>query len=213
MDARSIEDRLREEYFELMPRMTRVLQSFSTEIEYRLRLLRNNLATHESLVVKSRIKDCSSAIDKLRRREPGGVFDRDSPENYSLLALRDLVGVRVLVFPSKLAGAVDTTLHGKFQRWKSDPITDNGKRLAFKYNGARSQIPCEYQIVSSLVGLFWEVEHAALYKQAPQLRGLNLLMKNETSAVYVALKAFEAEFESRLEQSESNASKSRRSEG
>jgi ppGpp synthetase/RelA/SpoT-type nucleotidyltranferase len=95
MAERSIEDRLREQYFELLPKMTRVLQSFTTEIEYLLRLIRKDLAPHETLVVKSRIKDCGSAIDKLRRREPGGVFDRDMPDKYSLLALRDLVGSRV----------------------------------------------------------------------------------------------------------------------
>jgi hypothetical protein len=205
MAERSIEDRLREEYFELLPKMTRVAQSFTTEIEYVLRLYRNDLAPHESLVVKSRVKDCMSAIDKLRRREPGGVFNRDMPEKYTLLALSDLVAVRVLVFPSKRADAVDRELRNKFLNWKPDPVLDHGKVLAFKYTGVRHrdrvQIPCEYQIVSSLVGLFWEVEHAAIYKQSPQLRGFDLLMQDQTSAVYEALKAFETEFELRIEQS------------
>jgi hypothetical protein len=63
MAERSIEDHLREEYFDLLPKMTRVAQSFATEIEYLLRLYRNDLAPHESLVVKSRVKDCMSAIE------------------------------------------------------------------------------------------------------------------------------------------------------
>jgi ppGpp synthetase/RelA/SpoT-type nucleotidyltranferase len=190
---------------ELLPKMTRVLQSFTTEIEYLLRLIRKDLAPHETLVVKSRIKDCGSAIDKLRRREPGGVFDRDMPDKYSLLALRDLVGVRVLVFPSKRADAIDIALRGKFQSWKADTIEDRGKRLAFKYNGMRHQdriqIPCEYQIVSTLIGLFWEVEHAALYKQSPNLKGLAPLMAEQTLDVYQALKSFESEFERQIERS------------
>jgi hypothetical protein len=213
MAERSIEDHLREEYFDLLPKMTRVAQSFATEIEYLLRLYRNDLAPHESLVVKSRVKDCMSAIDKLRRQEPGGVFNRDIPEKYSLLALRDLVAARVLVFPSKRADAVNRELRSKFLSWHPDPVLDNGKVLAFKYTGMRHregvQIPCEYQIVSSLIGLFWEVEHGAIYKQSPQLRGFDLLMQDQTSAVYEALMAFEAEFELRIEQSGLEKSSSR----
>lgn len=215
MPERSIEDRLREEYFDLMPKMARVAQSFTTEIEYLLRLVRKELAPHETLVVKTRVKDCGSAIDKLRRfnprdpmttRNPGAVFDRDRPELYSLLNLRDLVGVRVLVFPSKRANQVDLALRGRFKAWKSDPILDGSKRLAYKYNGLRFHdrvpIPCEYQIVSSLIGLFWDVEHAALYKQALSLRAGSVLMREETSAVYQALRSFEDEFERRIEKSD-----------
>ena len=222
MDERSIEDRLREEYFDLLPKMERVAQSFSTEIEYLLRLIRKELAPHESIIVKTRIKDCRSAIDKLRRqfnpadpavqRNPGDVFDRDQPEKYSLLLLRDLVGVRVLVFPPKRAEQVDRWLRNKFQSWKPDPKSDDGALLAYKYNGKRSHnrifIPCEYQIVSTLIGLFWDVEHSAIYKQAPELRGFDLLMRDQTLDVYKALKAFEAEFERRIEQSELNKSSS-----
>jgi hypothetical protein len=213
MAERLIEDRLREEYFELLPKMTRVSQSFTTEIECLLRLFRNDLAPHESIVVKSRVKDCSSAIDKLRRQELGGVFDRDVPGKYSLRSLRDLVGVRILVFPSKRAGAVDGALRGKFRSWKSDPILDGGKQLAFKYNGLRFRdrvaIPCEYQIASTLIGLFWEVEHSALYKQAPNLRGIDRVMQDQRQAVYKALLAFESDFECQIEQSDSDSSSSR----
>ncbi|HZL25932.1 MAG TPA: hypothetical protein VFC39_05325 [Acidobacteriaceae bacterium] len=217
MDERSIEDRLREEYFDLLPKMERVAQSFTTEIEYLLRLVRIELAPHESVIVKTRIKDCRSAIDKLRRqvnpedptaeRNPGDVFDRDQPEKYSLLLLRDLVGVRILVFPPKRADQVDRALRSKFGGWKSDRKFRE-RQLGYKYNGLRLHnhvfIPCEYQVVSTLIGLFWDVEHSAIYKQAPQLRGLELLMQKQTKAVYKALKAFEAEFERRIEKSELN---------
>jgi hypothetical protein len=220
MAERSIEDRLREEYFDLLPKMVRVAQSFTTEIECLLRLYRNDLASHENLVVKTRVKDCASAIDKLRQlnvtdpsaaRNPGGVFDRDRPDLYSLLLLRDLVGVRILVFPSKRAAQVDTALHGKFRAWKADPIFEGGQRLAYKYHGLRKRdgvyIPCEYQIASTLVGLFWEVEHSAIYKQSPNLKGLAPLLKDQTSAVYAALMSFEAEFEQQIENSDVGNSK------
>ena len=64
------------------------------------------------------------------------------------------------------------------------------------------QISCEYQIVSTLVGLFWEVEHSAIYKQSPNLKALAPLLKEQTSAVYEALRSFETEFERQIEHSE-----------
>jgi hypothetical protein len=56
-------------------------------------------------------------------------------------------------------------------------------------------------VVSTLVGLFWEVEHTAIYKQAPSIKGLEPLLRNETSDVYKALNAFEDEFERRIRES------------
>jgi hypothetical protein len=123
--------------------------------------------------------------------------------------LRDFVGVRVLTFPPQRIAEVDDLLRAEFPIWLSDPILDeDGERLGFKYNGTfqGSQILTEYQIVSSLIGLFWEIEHAAIYKQAPNVRGLAPLMRTQTSAVYRSLLAFETEFERQIEKSESSIS-------
>jgi hypothetical protein len=172
------------------------------------------------LVVKARVKACDSAINKLReqtnpsdpskKRNPGGVFDRDRPESYNLLSLRDLVGVRVLAFPSGIANEVDKLLRPGFKDWEFEPIEDGGVRLGSKYNGHYAEsmegLACEYQIVSTLIGLFWDIEHAAIYKQAPNLKGLGPVMRDQTSAVYLALKAFEDEFERQIEISESSPS-------
>jgi hypothetical protein len=48
-----------------------------------------------------------------------------------------------------------------------------------------------------LTGLFWEVEHSAIYKPEPRLRGfaLSAEMKQRSRGVLDALKAFEEEFE------------------
>ena len=93
------------------------------------------------------------------RRNPGGVFDRDRSEQYSLLTLRDMVGVRVLVFPSKRAIEADSLLRLEFGDWLADPLFDGDQRLAFKYQGrygeSNETFGCEYQIVSTLIGLFW----------------------------------------------------------
>ncbi len=209
--TRTIEDQLREQYFALLPELTRVAEHLKTQIQYSILPIARHLKPHENLVVKARVKACDSAIDKLRRRNPGGVFDRDRPEIYTLLSLRDLVGVRVLAFPSEIANEVNKLLRLELSDWISDPIKDNtGKQLAFKYNGhyaeSSESLKCEYQVVSALIGLFWDVEHAAIYKQSPNLRGLGPLMREQTSAVYRALKAFEDEFEDQILKSESNTS-------
>lgn len=55
----------------------------------------------------------------------------------------------------------------------------------------------EYQIVPMLVGLFWEVEHSAIYKPSPRLKGVTQArgMRQRTQEVFHALEAFEDEFE------------------
>jgi hypothetical protein len=89
-------------------------------------------------------------------------------------------------------------------------MDDDGVQLAFKYNGRYAEssegLQCEYQIVPTLIGLFWDVEHAAIYKQAPNLKGLGPVMRGQTSAVYRALKEFEDEFERQIQRSEPNTS-------
>ncbi len=209
MVTRTIEDQLREQYVTLLHDMTRVADHIKTHIEYFILPITRHLKPHESLIVKARVKDCNSAIDKLRRGNPGGVFDRNHPEIYSLLSLRDLVGVRVMAFPSGRAMEVDRLLRLEFPDWIADPIRDEtGMQLAFKYNGQYTKssevLQCEYQIVSTLIGLFWDVEHTAIYKQAPNLKGLAPVMREQTSAVYDALKAFEDEFERQIQISESS---------
>jgi hypothetical protein len=58
-------------------------------------------------------------------------------------------------------------------------------------------VRAELQIVPMLTGLFWEVEHAAIYKPSPQLKGVlaSLEMQQPILDVYRALGVFEAEFE------------------
>jgi hypothetical protein len=217
MQDRSIEDQLREQYFDLLPIMTVVAADMKTRVEYALLPVNRALGPHENLQVKVRVKDCASAIDKLRQfnpldpsaeRNPGGVFDPEMPGKYTLLSLRDLVGLRVLVFPSQRAIEVDERLRALFPEWVADPIVDNGQQLGFKYNGNSiefgTDIPCEYQIVSTLVGLFWETEHAAIYKLAPSIKRNRRFLKAEISEVYKALRSFEAEFERQLQESTSN---------
>ena len=89
-----------------------------------------------------------------------------------------------------------------FHQWVADPVLDDaGKILARKYYGycgdASRRIAGEYQIVPVLTGLFWNVEHSAIYKPSPELKGVaqSLSMQKRSKDVLKALSAFEEEFE------------------
>ena len=62
---------------------------------------------------------------------------------------------------------------------------------------ASQKVKGEYQIVPMLTGLFWEVEHSAMYKPASSLKGVTRSpeMQQRYREVLNALKAFEEEFE------------------
>lgn len=203
MTERTVEDRLREEYFVLQPEVRRVLEELEAEVRFYLLPLSAKLNKYERLEVTSRIKDCESALGALRRRQEGATFDPDRADSYSLTALNDLAGVRVLAFPLRRWIEADEYLRQRFSSWISDPIPAVGEShdpIAFKYHGYCSRsakVRAELQIVPMLIGLFWEVEHAAIYKPSPELKGIvkSLGMQQRKSDVLRALKAFEDEFE------------------
>jgi hypothetical protein len=129
------------------------------------------------------------------------AFQRDRPESYTLTSLNDLAGVRVLAFPRSRLAEVDRLLRKEFATWTSDPVESDGEVQAFKYYGhcsqASAKVKGEYQVVSMLTGLFWEVEHSAIYKPDARLGGISehLGMLSRTRDVMKALKAFEEQFE------------------
>src|ERR1043166_2146083 len=98
---RTAEDYLRSEYVRLFPAMQRTVIAVKTEVRHLLLGLMLDLDRFEQVAVKTRLKDCESAIDALRRRQQYGLFDSDRADQYSLAALPDLVGIRVLVFPPR----------------------------------------------------------------------------------------------------------------
>lgn len=208
---RTIEDRLREEYFVLLPEIRRVVEQLEAEVRYHVLPITKGLETYERLVVKPRIKECESAVDALRRRQEAATFNQDRPELYTLADLNDLAGIRVLVFPRSRLTEVDEVLRNRtpFTSWNSDPVEDDGELTASTYSGYCNQsdrIKGEYQIVPMLTGLFWEVEHSAMYKPTPKLRGVTRLdeMQQRYKEVLKALKAFEQEFEASVRISREN---------
>ncbi len=138
MSERTIEDRLRAEYFDLLPTIRRVTEDLEAETKYCMLPITRSLLKFERVEVKSRIKACDSAVDSLRRRQEGATFDseRDSVKPYTLKDLKDLAGVRVLAFPQSRLKQIDEKLRPVFLSWKADPVTgDRDEILAFKYSG------------------------------------------------------------------------------
>jgi ppGpp synthetase/RelA/SpoT-type nucleotidyltranferase len=190
MAERTVEDQLRQEYFELLPEIRRVLDELEAEVRSCLLPISRTLKKYDRLAIKSRVKDCESAIDALRRRslrvgdlnigQEGRIFDPSKLEPYTLKNLKDMAGIRVSVFPKGLIEKVSEEIRKRFPppAWTSDPVTSKDKTrvLAEKYYGycGASAVVCgEVQVVPMLTALFWEVEHAAFYKPSPGL--LNLL--------------------------------------
>ena len=75
MAERSIEDALREEYFDLLPNIRRVAELLEAEIRHCVLPITLRLDRFEQMVVRSRIKECDSALNSLRLLK-GGTFDR-----------------------------------------------------------------------------------------------------------------------------------------
>ncbi len=199
MSERTPEDLLREEYFDILPDVRRVLDELEAKVRYCLLPVSNKLKKYERLVVTSRIKDCESALGALRRRIEGATFDPACL--YTLTKLKDLAGVRVLAFPQSRRNEANSALRLHFQSWTADPVrAENGDLLAFKYHGfcdASSNVQGELQVAPLLTGLFWQVEHSTIYKPSPALKGVGKSpeMKARKDIVMQALAAFEDEFE------------------
>jgi ppGpp synthetase/RelA/SpoT-type nucleotidyltranferase len=134
MPERTVEDRLRKEYFDLLPDIRRVTEHLEAETKHRLLSISRKLDKYEQVTVRSRIKECESALDSLRRRQQGRIFDR--AEQYTLTKLKDLAAVRVLVFPRSRIAEADTALRPIFESPTADPILGaSGETLALKYWG------------------------------------------------------------------------------
>jgi len=208
-EPRTVEDRLRSEYAELLPLMHRTRLAIETEVQHMLLPITLHLDPYERIVVRSRIKECESAVDAVRRRQEFGLFDTDNPEQYSLRSLPDLIGVRILTFPERRLEDARRSLLPRITHWIDDPVPGEGSGaapIAYKYSGLWSTddvVRSEIQAVSLLIGLFWEAEHSAIYKPTPNLRGAakSIEMKRKTAAVITALMDFEVEFGRMIEAS------------
>src|SRR3954447_46664 len=141
-DVRLVEDRLRAEYVELLPSMQRIFTQIETEVRYALLPLTLPLDRYERVLVRGRLKDCESAVDSLRRRQEGARFVPEQPDRYTLTSLPDLVGVRVLTFPTRHMEAAHSLLLPLTASWTPDHLfglSAEEAPIALKYSGHRNQ--------------------------------------------------------------------------
>ena len=180
--------------------MRRTLTAVETEVAYLLLGPTLDLNSYERILVRGRIKECESAIGSLRRRQEYRSFIQDKAASYTLTSLPDLVAVRVLAFPRRRLEETERILRERIQGWTVDPIPGGtGEPIALKYHGhwrAGDRIRAEIQIVPLLIGLFWEIEHDAIYKPDETLRAAVRAdaMKASTAGVLEALRQFEEQF-------------------
>ena len=203
MNHRKIEDQLRDEYFQLLHSIRRVKDQLEAEVNYDLIKIQKTLRPYQRIDTVSRIKECQSAVDALKSRQEGNLFDKKNPSKYSITQLKDLAGIRILVFPRSLMEQVDDMIKNRYKTWKPDPVkgfNDGDEPLALKYYGYctdNNMILGEIQIVPMLTGLFWEVEHDAIYKPHPEAKSAarSLEMRELTQEVINSFNHFEQEFE------------------
>lgn len=203
MSAKQAVNELRQEYFELKAPMCNEHRRLDSDARCFLKELEYGLKEHERIGIESRIKDCDSAVDSLRRKQPGRDFV--DGESYSLKQLKDLVGLRILAFPASVMEAVNNIVLEKFGDWKADH-KKHGAMQVYKYYGALGfeKIPCEIQVVSMLTGKFWDVEHSALYKPSSAFKGAieaNFEIRDLYEEVMNKLAEFETAFEGAIQNS------------
>jgi ppGpp synthetase/RelA/SpoT-type nucleotidyltranferase len=122
-ELRTVEDYLRSEYVRLIPAMQRTLLAAETEVRHLLLDQMLRLDRYEHITITSRVKECESAIDALRRRQPFGVFDDTRESQYSLTVLPDLVGIRVLTFPQRRLEDARLALAPRMTGWVADHVS------------------------------------------------------------------------------------------
>ena len=201
INDQEIRNVLREEYFNILPQITKLQEHIESEVRYYLLNLIDNLEAHQRIEILSRVKDCESAINALKSREEGIYFHEK--RLYSLKNLKDLAGIRILVFPNSLIEPVYKTVKSKFTHWTDDPVpglNDEDEPIAPKFYGhskISDDIYGEIQIVPMLIGLFWGVEHKALYKPKPEYKSIkkDLEMKELKYNVIGSLNAFQEKFD------------------
>lgn len=188
------EDELRQEYSRLLPVSLKLQRFLETQLNGYLKSHVYKLREYEQIEVTSRVKECESAIKSLKAKKAEGGFDPS--KKYSLTSLKDIVGVRVSVFPSSLLNEIKNLIEAKFA-WTIDEKHSHLNVWKFQGKIKNRKIGCEVQIVPMLVSAFWKVEHATLYKPHPELKGIaeNQKMKAIYNEVEEKLVEFESAFE------------------
>lgn len=170
--------RLRREYDIILPQLKKIESFLVTTVAFQLKSIIFDLHEHERIDIKSRIKTFESSISKLgytkRGRNHEGSRKSGFPikdDKISLSDITDLVGLRILVFPSHKISIMSNLLVGLYP-WASDENFLYGLQYQGKIE-ENENIGCEIQIVPMLLGHYLEIEHFVLYKPCPLYKRIN----------------------------------------
>ena len=183
-----IEKWIQEEYKNLRPALNKLRKKVKKEIRTCLSDFTQSLEPWQRIEIRSRIKECNSAIDSLRKRN-----------FHTLNDLVDLVGIRIVVFPASLAEKVEGVLIDYFKTLVPDHYFYAKNEIAFrKYNGLTddtTKIKCEIQIMPEILYSLVEVEHDFFYKVPDK----NLSNENEFHEIVKRLLAYDRALEQDME--------------
>lgn len=212
MSQRLVEDLLHDEYYKILPNLNLARVNLEINIKHIFLSIINDLQSFERIEFHSRVKNVESAIEKLKSKQDGKMFIQDPSNKYSLLELRDLVGIRILFFPYSLEKRILNCIQKKYSLWEKDFVTkfnSESEIMIYKYFGkieAIEGLTCELQIMPLLFSRFLDVEHDVIYKPDPKYKGIerSLEMRKQKTKVLDQLKEFEMQFINLIKQSELN---------
>lgn len=158
---------LRSEYDNQINKMNGLLDYYKTEIEYLIRELKLNCKKFEKIEFSSRIKTFESCITKLKKKNEANVLTEEA----KLSEVKDLIGIRMLVFPNDYIEVIKRLIMRKHNKFTIEEIDEDKKKECdfikfFVYFNIEkfNHILVEIQILPYLLGKYWDIEHSLIYK-------------------------------------------------
>ena len=178
MTQEDLKNRLKLEYIDLFKEMKRIQNRLVLNLNCIIKNVINNLKEYEKIIVESRIKTCESSIQKIITKYEGNVINYNDYSKIKIKDLKDLIGLRISVFPSNYINVIEDLIKSQFLTWEYDPISldnENKEIIIKKYQGKEHKddnIYCEIQIVSMLYNSFLNIEHDTFYKPLEDLKNI-----------------------------------------
>ena len=110
LTQKDIEAKLLREYFDNRPVYEKIINIARPQIEYNIIDLRIQKKPWERIDVIARVKEFSSALDKLKRQREGRILE----ETDSFSTLNDMAALKIRVFPNMYLQVVDDKINTLF---------------------------------------------------------------------------------------------------
>lgn len=210
LTQKDIEAKLLREYFDSRPVYEKIISIAKPQIEYKLINVRINKKPWERIEVLARVKEFSSALDKLKKIKEGRILE----EIYSFNMLKDMAALKIIVFPNKFLASANEIIRSLFYDLEADHQPpekfdgtnyDHIERLKYVAKlqpeyGIDTRF--EIQIVPFLLDAFIDVEHDIIYKPGEGLPSKKIIerhMKHPKAVAIGSLISFAKEFSEILE--------------